>query len=118
MAGEIVGKLFPGYFLENIIFSVAALVFFLLTGFPPSAAGHRLSLFLIVVAILINLFVSFRLHPEIKKVKEEIHSFEARPPDAPARVQFSRLHAVSAVLNLIVLADGLVLLLIVTSVRR
>ncbi len=108
MAGAIVGKLFPGYFLTNLCLSVAALLLLL---FFRERAGFRLSLVLVAVAIAVNCYVQFSLHPRIREVKRQIASFEAGP-DSAERVRFRRLHAVSAVLNLILLADGVTLLYI------
>lgn len=118
MAGEIVGRLFPGYFLYTLLLSVAALLFFLPISFSVSNSRHKFTFVLIVGAILINLFVSQVLHPQIRTVKQEIHSFETLPPDAPLRKQFTRLHAVSAALNLIVLADGVLLLLLGSGIKK
>jgi hypothetical protein len=117
MAGEIVGKLFPGYFFYNLVLSLLALGL-LLIGYHASDSRYRLSFLLAVGAIVINLFVVFRLHPEIKKVKEAIHSFDTVSAESPLRKKFTVLHAVSATLNLIVLADGVGLLLIRTCFKK
>ncbi len=118
MAGEIVGKLFPGYFLYVLVLSVLALVLFFPVRSHIAASAHRWSLLLIVLAVLINLFVSFRLHPEIRRIKQEIHSFEAGSQESPLRKKFRQLHAVSATLNLVLLADGSILLFLSTVLRR
>lgn len=110
MAGKIVGKLFPGYFTYNIILSVVALILLFMIRSLLSRSGLKLSLVLVVCAVIINLFVAFKLHPDIKKVKQEIHSFEEPDGDSPLRKQFGKLHAVSASLNLLLLADGITLL--------
>jgi hypothetical protein len=117
MAGEIVGKLFPGYFLYTLLLSVFALILFL--GSRPSLGKSALtwSLLLIALAIIINLFVSFKLHPEIKKIKQEITSFEA-VQESPLRKRFRQLHGVSATLNLILLADGVALFVISTVLKK
>lgn len=117
-AGEIVGRLFPSYFLYMLILSFAALVFFLFISFSVSSPRHTFSFILIVSAILINLFVVYRPHPEARNLKQEIRSFEPVPADSPLRKEFARLHAISATLNLIVLADGVVLLVIGTGLKR
>ncbi|MFA5353770.1 MAG: DUF4149 domain-containing protein [Thermodesulfovibrionales bacterium] len=108
MAGAVVGKLFPGYFLTNLLLSVAALLLLL---FFRERAGFRISLLLAVLAILINCYVQFILHPQVREVKKRIHSFESEPESA-LRGKFRRLHGVSAVLNLVLLADGVTLLYI------
>jgi hypothetical protein len=118
MAGEIVGQLFPGYFLYNLILSFLALILFLLTWTEMAQKGPRMSLFCLVIAVLINIFVCFKLHPEIKVIKKEIHSFETVSNDDPLRKKFRRLHALSAALNLLLLADGVSLLLTGTVKKR
>jgi hypothetical protein len=49
------------------------------------------------------------LFPQILAVKSRVASFESAP-DAPERVRFRALHGASMLLNLLVLADGAVLL--------
>jgi len=117
MAGEIVGKLFPSYFLYTLLLSVLALILFLGSQLSLRKSAHAWSLLLIAVAIILNLFVSFKLHPEIKKIKQEIPSFEAAQ-DSPLKKKFRQLHGVSAILNLILLADGAALLLISTVLKK
>ncbi|HMK59747.1 MAG TPA: DUF4149 domain-containing protein [Dissulfurispiraceae bacterium] len=116
-AGEIVGKLFPSYFLFMLVLSV--LVLFML--FPCRVilgqSGFRWSLVAAVIAVVINFFVFFKLHPEIRQIKQEIHSFQSLQTNSPSREKFRKLHAVSMTLNLILLADGAALLLIGTVIR-
>lgn len=104
-AGEIVGRLFPGYFLHKLVLSAFALVFFLLLG------GGDLQLALLVLAFLVNVFHRFLLYPVIRRVKETVSSFEADAGSA-VRKRFRNLHAVSMLLNLAVLLIGLVLLIL------
>ena len=118
MAGEIVGQLFPGYFLYNLVLSLLALIFFFIPWSDIAQKRFRLSLFCIVIAVLVNIFVCFKLHPEIKAMKKEIHSFETVSSDDPLRMKFRRLHGISAVLNLLLLADGITLLLVGTVIKK
>jgi uncharacterized membrane protein len=111
-AGEIVGKLFPGYFVYLLALSTLALVLFFLLGSDQASRSFRASLFLLVLGIIINAYVLFSLHPKTVEVKQQVASFERAAPDTPARKEFRRLHAVSAVLNLALLADGIVLLVL------
>jgi len=117
IAGEVVGKLFPGYFLYTFLLSILALILFLVSQPSPSKSAHTWSLLLIALAIIINLFVSFKLHPEIKMIKQEIPSFETAQ-DSPIRKRFRQLHGVSATLNLILLADGVALLVLSTALKK
>jgi hypothetical protein len=112
MAGEIVGKLFPGYFIYNLVLSALAFLSFFFIQSGLSKAVYRASLLLIVAAVVINLYVTYKLYPEVRKVKAEIHSFGEVPPESPLRAKFKKLHAVSATLNLLLLADGITLLVI------
>ncbi len=117
VAGQIVGILFPGYFLYNLVLSILALPLLLVSGMLEKSA-QKWSMALIIAAILINVSVTFVLHPEIRKVKEEIGSFEKVPSDSPLRKKFGKLHAVSATLNLLLLADGAALLVLSGLLRR
>ena len=110
MAGEIVGRLFPGYFLFCLAVSAAALLLFFLLGADQAARSFRVSLFLLVAAVIINAYVFFSLHPKTVQVKQQVASFEGMAPDSPARREFRKLHGISAVLNLALLADGIALL--------
>jgi len=117
-AGAIVGKLFPGYFTYVLVLSVLAfIVFFTVTG-GASDSTSQLSFFLLIAALVVNIYVSLKLYPDAVKLKREITSFERESPDSPARTRFTRLHAVSAVLNLAVLADGVILLLLEPAMKK
>lgn len=112
MAGEIVGKLFPSYFLFSVIIALLSLALFLVSFQDRTIPGFNLSLLLLIAAVVLSLYVSVRLHPEIKKVKQEIASFEKTSPDDQLRKKFRTLHGQSAILNLLMLADGIALLVI------
>ena len=118
MAGKIVGKIFPGYFMYNLALSVLSLVLLATVRPLPAKSGFKLSLILIACAVIINLFVMFKLHPEIIRVKQEVNSFEVQADDSPVRKKFRTLHAVSASLNLLLLADGVTLLFISSVLKK
>ncbi|MEW6600210.1 MAG: DUF4149 domain-containing protein [Nitrospirota bacterium] len=118
MAGKIVGKLFPGYFIHNLVTSVVALILLVMIRHMLSKWGLKLSFILVACAIIINLFVVFKLHPEVKSVKQEVHSFEVQTDDSAVRKEFRKLHAVSASLNLLLLADGIALIFISSVMKK
>jgi hypothetical protein len=118
MAGKIVGILFPGYFLVLLGLAVIALIIILAGRHVIASSGFELSLALLVIALIINVFVAFKLHPDIKLVKQEIHSFESLSPDSQLRKRFGKLHAVSATMNLLLLADGVTLLIINSLIKK
>jgi uncharacterized membrane protein len=117
-AGQIVGKLFPRYFLYNLVLAALALVLFFLVAGDQTSPAARLSLFLSTVALFINAYVVFKLHPDTVRVKQQISSFEQEPSDSAARKQFKKLHALSASLNLLLLAVGIVLLLMSPALKK
>ena len=117
-AGAIVGKLFPGYFLYTLVLATAAFILFFMAASDQSRYIERCSFALLVGAICVSLFVNFKLQPAAVSAKQQVSSFEREAADSPARKQFSRMHAVSASLNLLVLLDGVVLLLIGPAIRR
>ncbi|MBI5640819.1 MAG: DUF4149 domain-containing protein [Nitrospirae bacterium] len=118
MAGDIVGRLFPAYFLFCVIVTAGALAVFVLSAYDPAASGYKLSLVLLSLAVVTTLYVNYRLYPQIQKVKHEVRSFEAVSPDDPARIKFRRLHAASSILNLFLLADGVALLIISVGLKK
>jgi hypothetical protein len=117
-AGEIVGKLFPGFFLFCLAVSSAALVLFFLLGAEQTSRPYRVSLSLLVLAVVINAYVLFSLHPRTVEVKQQVASFAHAAPDSPARREFRKLHAVSAGLNLFLLLDGTALLVMSPLLKR
>lgn len=52
------------------------------------------------------------------QVKRSVTSFETAPPEDPARKEFSRLHGISMVVNLVVLLEGAALVVACESLRR
>lgn len=112
MAADIVGKLFPGYFMYNLVLSILALILLMAVRQSFTKQGFKLSMILVITAVIINIFVAFKMHPGIIKVKQEIPSFETADKDSPLRQKFGKLHAVSASLNLLLLADGVTLLVL------
>lgn len=118
LAGSIVGRLFPGYFFFTLVAVAlaAALLFFAWSARAETA--FRASLVLVLIALLTALYTNFSLHPRMQSIKQEITSFEQVLSDHPSRQAFRRLHAQSAVLNLVLLADGVALLALATLSRR
>ncbi len=117
-AGEIVGKLFPYYFPYNLVLSVVALVIFLLFFGIRGKIQNKIAIILLTIAILFNLFVTFKLHPDIVSVKQQIKTFETQTDASPARDQFRKMHGVSAIMNILLLLDGTALLILNTTSKK
>jgi hypothetical protein len=118
MAGEIVGKIFPVYFLYNLFLAALAMVLLFLAPGDRSNAAYHLSRILVAVAVLINVFITFKLYPDAVRAKQEVVSFQRESPDSAARRKFMKLHALSASLNVLLLADGITLLLASPSLKK
>ncbi|HTF99853.1 MAG TPA: DUF4149 domain-containing protein [Nitrospirota bacterium] len=118
MAGDIVGHLFPGYFFYTFALSALALILGFLAMSNRTAFVSRLTLLLLAAALVVNTYVFFKLHPDSVSVKQQITSFEHEPKDTPARKEFTRLHAISAMLNLAVLVDGIALIVLAPALRK
>lgn len=105
IAARIVGNLFPGYFRWGVACGVIALACRI------AGKGCNLSLPVIVLGIMLvtTSFQAFYVEPRAKELKRQIGSFETTSKDHPLRKQFSKLHGVSAVCNLTVLAGGVLL---------
>lgn len=114
-AGRIVGSLFDGYFYYNLSVMAAAIVLVVLAARLAGRPASRLPVILIAAAILMNCAVTFKVYPEIRAVKARVGSFVTTPKGSDIRKEFSKLHAISAVLNLLMLADGAALLYINTA---
>ena len=108
-AGEIVGRLMPHYFRYNLVLILAAVAVLAAFWWAWAPVARRLSLLLLLIAVGVQGYVSFRLYPRIVAVKAQVASFEA-DPQAPARRQFRTMHGLSMALNLFGLADGVALL--------
>jgi hypothetical protein len=117
-ASAMVDRLFPGYFLYVLILSVLAFIVFFMVAGDQYKPASRLSFALLLAALIMNAYIAFKLHPDTLKIKRQITSFERESPDSPARKQFARLHGLAASLNLLVLADGVVLLLVGPALRK
>ncbi len=108
LAGRIVGVLFPGYFRWGLACGAVALVCLLL-----QRGRHFLpALALLVLMLAATSFQALVIEPKAAALKEQIGSFETTPKDHPLRQKFTRLHAVSAACNLLVLAGGVVLVVL------
>jgi len=118
MASDIVGHIFPRYFLYDLILAAVALALFFLITVERKAFASRLSLVLLAAALIVNVFIVFKLYPEAVKAKQEVTSFEREPADSPARRNFMRLHALSATMNLFLLIDGITLLIAAPATKK
>jgi hypothetical protein len=105
VAGRIVGNLFPGYFRWGLACGAVALVCRL----AGKGLEARLPVIVLVVMLAVSSFQAYWVEPRAAELKQQIGSFEKTSKDDPLRKQFAKLHGVSAVCNLTVLAGGVLL---------
>jgi hypothetical protein len=108
IAARIVGNLFPAYFKWGLACGAVALSCRLL----GKMGGGKLQLAMLVFMLAVTLFQALYVEPKAAGLKQQIGSFETTAKDHPLRREFSKLHGVSAVCNLTVLAGGIVLVLL------
>ena len=108
IAARIVGNLFPAYFKWGLACGAVGLLCRLL-GRPGIS---RLPAAILVVMLVVTSFQAFYVEPRAAELKRQIGSFETTPKDHPLRKEFSTLHGVSAVCNLLVMAGGVVLVVL------
>jgi hypothetical protein len=108
IAGGIVGVLFPGYFRWGLACGAIALICLLFTTDRRSIASG----IILVIMLTITASQAFIIEPKAAELKKEIPSFITTPPDHPLRVQFRKLHGISAVANLAVMGAGACLVII------
>ncbi|HJV35715.1 DUF4149 domain-containing protein [Geomonas sp.] len=107
-AARIVGLFFPGYFRWGVACGLIALICrIILSGKGVAVAGVILAVMLTLCSIQ-----AFYVEPRAAELKRQIVSFETTPKDHPLRREFSKLHGVSAVCNLSIIAGGVVLVVL------
>jgi hypothetical protein len=62
--------------------------------------------------LLVTSFQALYVEPRAAELKRRLGAFETTPKDHPLRREFSKLHGVSAVCNLLVMAGGVVLVVL------
>lgn len=107
-AARIVGLFFPGYFRWGVACGLVAL----LSRMAVSGKGQVTAAVIIAVMLTLSSFQAFYVEPRAAELKSRIVSFETTPKDHPLRRQFSKLHGVSAVCNLAVIAGGVALVVL------
>ena len=109
LAGEIVGSLFPGYFKWGLVCGAIAFVTLM---FSSTIKHKTVAAILIAIMLAITAVQAFVIEPKAAALTEEIPSFETTSKDDPLRIQFRKLHSLSAASNMVVIIGGIVLILL------
>lgn len=107
-AARIVGLFFPGYFRWGVACGIVALILRLII----SGKGTVTAAVILSVMLMLSSIQAFYIEPRAAELKRQIVSFETTPKDHPLRREFSKLHGVSAVCNLSVIAGGAILVVL------
>jgi hypothetical protein len=107
-AARLVGSLFPSYFRWGFVCGIIALICRLAgRGFDP-----KLPVLVLAVMLAMVSFQASYVEPHAAELKRQIGSFESTSKDHPLRKEFSKLHGVSMVCNLMVLIGGVILVVL------
>lgn len=117
-AGKIVGAIFPLYFRYSLVLTAVALLARMVAGEAFHGARQWAGTLLILTALLLTGYQAYGLAPQMERVKQSVASFETAPADDPARKEFSRLHGISMVVNLVILLEGAALIVAYEMLRR
>jgi hypothetical protein len=117
-AGKIVGAIFPLYFRHVLVLTAVALLARVIAGEAFHGIRQWVGTILILTALLLSGYQAYGVAPKMERVKQSVASFETAPPDDPARKEFSRLHGISMVVNLVVLLEGAALIVAYETFRR
>jgi hypothetical protein len=117
-AGKIVGAIFPLYFRYVLVLTAVTLLARVIAGEAFQGARQWVGTILVLTAFLLTGYQAYGLAPKLDRVKQSVASFETAPADSPARKEFSRLHGISMVVNLVILLEGAALIVAYETFRR
>ncbi len=110
-AGEVMGVIFPKYWMIGYVASIAALACTLVIsrtlGFYPAER-----LIILIIMTILSFFSGLVIGRRARKIKAEMKSAEETEAKAELRKKFGKVHAVSAVTNLMILFLGFILIYI------
>jgi len=108
VAARIVGLFFPGYFRWGVACGLVAIISRIIL----SGKGMLPAAVILAVMLSLSSIQAFYIEPKAAAIKKQIVSFETTSKEDPLRREFSKLHGVSAVCNLSVIAGGVVLVIL------
>ncbi len=121
VAGKVVTKIFPRYYLLGHAAGIAALVCYLALGGMSGQWGALKVVNALLLAGMLGtgLYAGTVLHGQVSEVRQQMGSAGAGAETKPeVKAEFDRLHRLSVVLNGVVLCLGLVVLFITATELR
>ena len=116
-AGDVVGDIFPKYWAVGYvsgILGLASLLALSYIGGEMPAARITLFAFMTVVTLYSGLFVGTKA----RGVKRELRLAQDAADKEGLRAEFRKLHALSSILNLVVMATGFVVIFLTARMLR
>jgi len=115
-AGDVVSRIFPAYYLVGYVcgaIAVAAPRYLTLSA--PGEPSWRWASMIAAILLALTLVAGAVIPPRAAALRRELPAAAA---DAPVRKQFRQLHQMAVVANLLVLASGLGLVVVVARQLR
>ncbi len=114
MAGEVISKIFPRYYLLGYCTLALALFSLLLTSIL-SKSFPWIRMALLSVMIGATLYGGLNLQPKTHVLRTVLRTMEDSPEKDLKQLEFNRLHKISVILNSIVLLSGLIVLILTAA---
>jgi len=116
-AGDVVGAIFPKYWAIGYIASIAALGSLIFISYAEKGLpAARIAVLAAMTAV--TFYSGLAVGSKARAVKAEMRAAESPEKKAELRGEFKRIHAKSSVLNLIVIALGLVVVYLTSTALR
>ena len=106
-AGEVVGEIFPKYWIIGCISSVLALV--TLPVYSPVAGVAAIRFVLLIVMTALTFYSALGVGKKARAIKGEIRAAESPERREALRKDFRKVHMLSSAINMVIIFLGLVL---------
>ncbi len=104
-AGEVIGDIFPKYWAVGYVSSVVSLLSLILLA--PTYGFAYFRFLVLLVMTVISFYSGLVVGREARSIKAEIRAADSDSAKVRLRGAFARVHKLSAILNMTVLALGL-----------
>lgn len=113
-AGEVVGVIFPKFFLMGVVCISIALITSYFIGFSQTPF-EKIKFFILIFMLLLSLFSNFYILPKTRSIKMEKKQVEDKHRLEQLTSQFKKIHMLSVILLMVNLLSGLVVIFLVSK---
>lgn len=114
-AGEVVGHIFPKYWITGYVTSITALASLIIISLQHKNVPTA-RVIILVVMTAVTFYSGLVVGSKARAIKAEMKATEETSKKAELREKFKKVHAVSSILNLAVIILGLVLVFLTSRV--